>query len=132
MDWSGVKAEEAALVLSLEPFRGWLEEIVRRSDMDVAWALQELSEKRMQAWVFGKGVPELLMLTQVHRRPKTKVLVVWGIAGKRLTRMLPQIWETVGEWARQQGCTMVECTGRLGLERVLGWRRRAVVLTKEL
>mgnify|MGYP000452809980 CR=1 FL=1 len=128
MDWTGVKRSEV-LELVRGPAAALLEQILARSDMDRHWAECELAGGRMQAWTLGRPVHSLV-LSQIENRPKRRVLVVWGAAGV-LSALLPAM-PVLLAWGRQQGCSVVECTGRLGWQRALGWPRATQTLRKEL
>jgi hypothetical protein len=42
------------------------------------------------------------------------------------------LWSDVETWAKQQGCTKIEITGRRGWTRVLGWKETTIDMEKDL
>ena len=42
------------------------------------------------------------------------------------------LWSEVEAWAKHQGCTKVELSGRRGWSRVLGWKETTVDMEKDL
>lgn len=134
MWWTGVKVEELPRVgPRVETL---LEQIVARSDMDMSWIKQQLFAGNMQLWLYGNNNDiELVCLTKLEIRPKGKVAVIWGCAGKNLDTHGVLLDTTLVAWARQLGAVAIESTGRIGWERWLsqkGWRRATVTMRKEL
>lgn len=107
----------------------WLEAALERSRegltlYDVA---KRIATGEAQFWPCKKSA----FVTSIRQEPKRRVCVVW-LAGGDLEEL--QFWEPrLCEWARENGCSVVEIIGRTGWKRALeGYDMTAVVLTKEI
>ena len=111
--------------------RAWIEAALAYSGgthtfEDVAAGIES---GRMQLWPADDGC----IVTEIQVFPR-KLVLNFFLAGGDLARLLDMVAD-VEEWARGQGCTAAEMTGRKGWERVLaarGYRFSAVTIGKEL
>lgn len=69
-------------------------------------------------------------VTQVYTYPRVKYLHIF-IAGGDLEELLAMV-PLFKSWAKHLGCTELTVAGRPGWEKVLGWTRRAVVLSTQV
>lgn len=115
----------------LERCRPWVEDALRRSgslhtweDFISLWAIGHA-----QLWPAEKGC----IVTQIELYHNSKALRVW-LAGGELPQIL-DMTRDVAEWAKAQGCSFAEFSGRLGWEKPLkrlGWKKAAVVMRLDL
>ena len=86
----------------------------------------------MQLWVVGKDNIEAVVLTEVHQFPRMKTVRLIMTVGRDRTRWVHHLRE-IEDWARQQGCAVIEALARPGWEKVLrDYRKTHVMLEKEL
>ncbi len=69
-------------------------------------------------------------ITRVHEYPRARYLHIF-LAGGDLDELLAMV-PLFKSWAKHLGCTELTLAGRPGWERVLGWTRRAVVLSTQV
>ena len=83
----------------------------------------------MQLWPAEKSC----LVTEIIKYPKKKVLNVF-LGGGDLTEIL-EMHESVINWAKQQGCTALNMTGRFGWKKPLakhGWEPMHTSYVKEI
>lgn len=91
-----------------------------------------LEDGSWQLWVMGEDDLEGVVLTEIQKFPKAKVLIIRGVAGKRLYRWIGHL-RNIEEWGRSKGCDRARAVGRLGWERVLkDYRKVQVHMEKSL
>lgn len=94
--------------------------------------LSSLLDGNMQLWLAVTDRPIAAAITQVNIWPtgmKTcRIMFVGGTEMNRWTYMM----EIIGEWAITRNCRYLEVGGRSGWEKVLGWKKSAVELVKDL
>ena len=92
----------------------------------------ELSERNMQLWAWLDGdTIKAACVTQINMFPRRKVCVILLAGGECMVDWLE--CGTINEWAKENGCQFVECTGRKGWKRALkGWREVGITLRKEI
>lgn len=72
-------------------------------------------------------------VTEIALHVNHKVARVWIFAAIDAPSWIANDLEYIEAWAKAEGCTELEMSGRLGWQRRLpGWRAREVVMTKEL
>jgi hypothetical protein len=86
-----------------------------------------------QLWVAcGDAAIEAAVVSRIVRYPKRAICQVPLIGGRRMRLWLPAMQAMIETYARQNGCTHMEGTGRLGWCRAAGYRNIGPVLMKEL
>ena len=97
-----------------------------------------LKKRAMQLWcVRGaeNGAPIAVVVTEVIPYPGRKKCIVVLLAGKELATWIHLLPAVLEPWAKEQGCQSMVAWCREGLAYVLkglGWRRRQVVMEKEI
>lgn len=92
--------------------------------------LQQISTGELQLWPGQDSV----VITQIITYPRKKVLHIFLAGGnqKELKEMDPY----VVQWAKDQGCTALTFTGRLGWSRSemrdIGFKQTHVMMSKEI
>lgn len=91
-----------------------------------------LGERRL--WLVYTPQSEVVasVITSIAVYPLSKVCLIFAIGGDDMGEWLHFLPTVVEPWAKAQGCTHMELKGRSGWEKVLGWKKHAVVLRKEL
>lgn len=93
---------------------------------------KELIARDAQLWIVGDldGV----CVTRIEVRPERKVAVLHLVAGNDL-----ECWigfeNVLCDWAKEQGCRVIEATGRLGwkfIAKALDWKPVTMTFRKEL
>ena len=92
-----------------------------------------LVASEMQLWVAIEDKDVLAaMITQIIPYPRKRVLRILVLAGAEMDKWLPFLPE-VEKWAKDIGCSHIECWGRKGWLKVLSdWKNSYHILTKEL
>ncbi|HEX3862099.1 MAG TPA: hypothetical protein VHY35_10450 [Stellaceae bacterium] len=86
-----------------------------------------------QGWFISEDNKILaIMVTKVEQFPRRRGLIVFALAGARMTEWFAQAEEILTAHARRFGCDHFECQGRKGWERVLELEPRATFLVKDL
>lgn len=87
-----------------------------------------------QLWCgFGSDGLELIMVTEIRRRPRLKAMRIWLMAGSDAPEWIAERSAAIEEWAASAGCSRLEMVGRKGwLKRLPGWDRLNVVMSKEI
>ena len=99
--------------------------------------LAALLARDMQLWlaidVAVPGKMDAVCVTQIANYPRQRRCALVFCAGHRPERWLHHL-DTIGEWARAQGCVAMELQGRPGWERLLGdgWEKTHVLLRKRI
>ena len=73
--------------------------------------------------------------TRIYDTPQSRVLIAEWLGGERLAEWLDDALVIIEQFARDQGCTKIEGSGRKGWERMLtskGWRYLATTYEKDL
>lgn len=95
----------------------------------------QMIEGTVQLWAGGASDKvELMVATEIQARPLGDVLTILYMAGERLKRWVGFL-PILEDFAREHGCVALDAWCRSGLEDPLkghGWRRRAVLMTKDL
>lgn len=94
-----------------------------------------IERKEAQLWALHDGVTKAVMVTEIIEYKKLKAVKIWLVTGTELDTWLDTLIETVGQWAKAQGCTVMEFTGRKGWEKVLnkkGFNDSKISMTKPL
>jgi len=89
--------------------------------------------KDVQLWAIHDGDIHAVMTTQIINYPQLKVVNIFTVTGKQAETWLDLLIETVTAWAKQQGCTAMEFTGRKGWEKLLnkkGFGNTQITMTK--
>jgi hypothetical protein len=87
-----------------------------------------------QLWLAWDDGPEALAITEMHQFPRRKVLRIVMMTGAHREKWLGFL-AIIEDWARNQGCDVVEPIARPGWKRILaplGYRMSHVMLTKAL
>ena len=90
-----------------------------------------LKDRRMQLWVSLNPDVEACCVTEIIHFPSKCVANVFLVGGRNMDNWI-HFEEMIETWARENGCQAIECYGRPGWEKVLGWERISTVLRKEL
>lgn len=116
---------------SRDQIRDWIEAALQHAGGTHTFddVVASLNAGRMQLWPAERGCA----VTEIVVYPQKKVLHVFLAAGD-----MDQIlvgFDTVAAWAREQGCTAMTMSGRLGWQRVLrseGWEPTMVTMEKDI
>jgi hypothetical protein len=94
--------------------RPWIEAALEYSGGTHAFedVADAITEGRMQLW----PAPDACMVTEILVFPRRKHLNVF-LAGGKLER-LHDMWPSLTEWARAQGCHAITASGRRGWSRI--------------
>ena len=87
-----------------------------------------------QLWMAWDDGPEAIALTEMHQFPRRKVLRITMMTGSRREKWIGFL-KQIEDWAREQGCELMEPIARPGWRRILaplGYKLSHVMLTKEL
>jgi len=72
-------------------------------------------------------------VTEIALYPRRKVCRVWLFAAVDAPAWIAGRLENIEAWAKAEGCSEIEMSGRLGWrKRLPGWAVREVMMTKEL
>ena len=96
---------------------------------DIIDIYEGLYKGTMQLWPAQKSC----LVTEIIKYPKKKVLNVF-LGGGDLTEIL-EMHESVINWAKEQGCTALNMTGRFGWKKPLakhGWQPMHTSFVKEI
>lgn len=104
--------------------------------MDAKHVLHECMMSRMQLWIVADSVDDIdaVIVTQVAHYPNRLVSRYVMVSGNRM-----ETWadtdDVLTEWAKAQGCSMMEATGRHGWKakmKARGWSSPTAVYEKEI
>jgi len=106
----------------------------RQTDYEEVAVYRSLITGERRMWLVHKPPHNVVavLITSFALYPLSKVCVVFALGGNDMDEWLHFLPDLVEPWAKAQGCSHMELKGRDGWERVLGWRKEAVVLRKEL
>ena len=116
----------------------WLEAVEQHchGKITVASVREKLAAETAQLWVWlADGAPIAVALTEILHFPKCKSCRIWVATGVDRHVWLRAGLAAIEEWARLEGCTLVEPMARPGWEKelhTLGYRTQHVELVKEL
>lgn len=94
-----------------------------------------IQDKKAQLWALHDGEVKAVMVTEIISYKNLKAVKIWLVTGTELDTWLDTLIETVSNWAKEQGCTVMEFTGRKGWEKVLnkkGFNDSKISMTKPL
>lgn len=113
-----------------------LEPAVERADGAIACddVRRALECRDMQLWCASvDGRFRAAIVTELVNHPRKRVCVVLFVAGAGLKQWLPAAMDTIGGWARANGCAALDTYGRKGLVRALaGWTPVMTVMRSKL
>lgn len=92
---------------------------------------KSLKSRDMQLWVSFNEAIEAIGITQINIYPNKKVCVIFLVAGSYMDNWL-HFSESIKAWAKERGCQSLECYGRPGWEKVLGWEKIHTVLRENI
>jgi hypothetical protein len=126
-----------AHVAALWPLvRGFVLSAMRRGYdkfYDEADIRQACIDGASQLWVAcGKEAIEAAIVSRIVRYPKRAICQVPLIGGRAMLAWLPAMQAMIEAYARENGCTHMEGTGRVGWCRAAGYQNIGPVLMKEL
>lgn len=115
----------------LERCRDWIEAALEYSGGTHSFddIVQGIAECRMQLWPAPRGC----IVSEIVVYPRKKVINIF-LAGGELDQILDMDAD-VKEWAKAQGCTGAQMSGRLGWKKPLkplGWEFVHANFTKEI
>ncbi len=90
--------------------------------------------KDVQLWAIHDGDIHAVMTTQIINYPQSKAVNIFTVTGKQSELWLDLLIETITAWAKTQGCTAMQFTGRKGWEKVLtnkGFGNTQISMTKQ-
>lgn len=76
--------------------------------------------------------PQGVALAELEKYPKAIVCNVPWIGGSRMSQWLPQLQETIEEWAKKSGATYLAGAGRRGWVKAAGMKEVGTILIKEI
>jgi len=96
---------------------------------------QAIEEKRMQLWCIHNGNLYAAFVTRITNYPNAKVLECMALTGRR-----PQLWiglllDSMYQYAKENGCTLMETGGRKGWERLFrkhGWGNFHIKMSRSI
>lgn len=90
-------------------------------------------ERDAQLWIGIDDGLAAVMVTEVCVYPRRKVARVWIFAAIDAPSWIENDFGHLEAWAKAEGCSEIEMSGRLGWrKRLPGWDVREVLMTKEL
>lgn len=92
---------------------------------------QTLLEKKMQLFIVVTDRIVAALVTEVTQFPLEKTLSVMCLGGEDVEEWISKLLKTLEKWADEMGATF-EVIGRPGWEKLLGYKRVAVILRKSL
>ncbi len=108
------------------------------AQMDGTWTnrdvLKAVLDKTLQLWVLHQGGDYVgFVITQIIAYPQTKACLIFMVNGKDRKKWL-HFEDYLGEWAKAQGCTILESYARKGWLKVMGeqWKVTSTLVRKEL
>lgn len=96
---------------------------------------QMIERKEAQLWALHDDFTKAVMVTEIINYKNLRAVRIWLVTGKDLNSWLDTLIETVSAWAKENGCTVMEFTGRKGWEKVLnkkGFNDSKISMTKPL
>mgnify|MGYP004374762631 CR=1 FL=1 len=101
---------------------------LEREDDYLVGDMQKLLGKGLaQAWGNGRSA----VITEIITHPRSKVLNVWAVGGiiEDILEMEPKI----EAWAKTQGCTKAQLSGRPGWDKVLkNWNKKSIIMKRSI
>ena len=91
---------------------------------------QTLLDKQMQLFVVVQDRILAALVTEVSQFPKEKTLSVMCLGGENVHLWIDKLLKILEKWADELGATF-EVVGRPGWEKILGYKRIAVILRKQ-
>jgi len=94
-----------------------------------------IQNKDAQLWALHNGITKAVMVTQIVEYKRLKAVKIWLVTGTELDTWLDTLIETVSAWGKENGCSVMEFTGRKGWEKVLnkkGFNDSKISMTKPL
>ena len=92
---------------------------------------KSLKSRNMQLWVsINEGI-EAIGITEINIYPNKKVCQIFLVSGRNMDNWL-HFSKVIEAWAKERGCQSLECFGRPGWGKVIGWERIHIVLRKKL
>lgn len=90
-------------------------------------------ERDAQLWLGIDDGLKAVAVTEICVYPQKKIARVWIFAAEDAPSWIENDLGHIKAWARAEGCSELEMSGRLGWRRRLpGWGVREVLMTKEL
>lgn len=93
--------------------------------------LADLLAGKKQLWIAASDKVDAVIVTEVIQWPRRRALSIvlaTGADAGRWVTLLPKL----EEFAKAQGCDLIEAWARPGWERVTGWRKTHVLLERDL
>jgi len=99
---------------------------------DLDEVIDLIGRKEATCWLISEGTKLVgVVVTELLKTRTGKQCFIRHCAGEDIKNWFHYL-ETIETWARSEGCDSIEMIGRPGWERMLGWRKQAVVLRKAL
>ena len=96
-------------------------------------ACKQQGEPYAQLWIGIDDGLKAVAVTQICVYPRRKVARVWIFAAEDAPSWIAGDLMHIEAWAKAEGCSEIEMSGRLGWrKRLPGWGVREVLMTKEL
>lgn len=117
------------MVNILQHCRKWIEDALEYSGGTHTFddVVSGITSGHMQLWPAERGCA----VTEIVDFPQKKVLHVF-LAGGEMDQLFAMI-DSAAVWGREQGCTSMTLSGRLGWQRAmkpLGWEPKMIVMEK--
>lgn len=90
---------------------------------------QSLLDKKLQLIIVMQDRILAALVTDVTQYPLEKTLSVMCLGGENVELWVDKLLKTLEKWADEMGATF-EVVGRPGWEKILGYKRTAVILRK--
>lgn len=124
----GIPAAEIDVVWPMiEPL---VDRMLRCRDHSLLDVKHSLQDERRQLFVTWPKL-ETICVTSIEVRPNSKVLILFGKAGRLLHDWRDMLAALEG-WGRSVGCSAIEIRGRRGWQRLLPDYKASILLRKEL
>lgn len=110
----------------------FLLDVGRMSMDDVKDALEN---KEMQLWGIHNGKLLAVMVTQIVNYPQLRALKVVAVYGTDMDEWLDVLIKTIEEYGGENGCHLLEFTGRKGWEKTLsklGWGNTQIMMSRSI
>ena len=94
-----------------------------------------LHDKTMQLWGIHDGTLRCVIVTEIVTYPLARALRVITVTGDDHSKWLALGVATLTAWGQENGCTLMEMTGRRGWEKPLmqlGWQQPQIMMTKQI
>jgi hypothetical protein len=104
-----------------------------RADIDKL--KEDIEQGKAQLWAAHDGSIKAILVTEIASYHNLRAVRVLYIVGQEMDSWFDMACETIGNWAKSQGCSVMEATGRMGWSRYLdnkGFTDKRMMMSKAL